>query len=58
VIPQSETVRPKPPHPDGYLRLVAQRKVHTPWRRASLDRGLTLSIGYERDSRSSSSKAA
>jgi hypothetical protein len=58
VRPQSETVRLKPPHPDGYLRLVAQRKPRTQWRRASLDRGLTPSIGYERDSRTSSSGTA
>lgn len=57
VSPQS-TVRPKPPHPDGNLRLVAQPKLRAPWRRAGLDRGLTLSIGYERDSCSPSSEAA
>jgi hypothetical protein len=58
VRPQSDTVRPKPPHPDGYLRLVAQPKLRTPWRSAGHDRGLTLSSGYERDSGSSSNEAA
>jgi hypothetical protein len=58
VRPQSDAIRPQPPHPDGYLRLVAQRKLRTPWHRASLARGLTLSSGYGRDPLSSSSEAA
>ena len=58
VRPKSDAVRPQPPHPDGYLRLVAQRKLRTPWHRASLARGLTLSSGYGRDPLSSSKEAA
>ena len=57
VRPQSDAVRPQPPHPDGYLRLVAQRELRTPWHRASLARGLTLSSGYGRDPLSSSEAA-
>lgn len=34
VRPQSHAVRPQPPHPDGYLRLISQRKLPTPWHRA------------------------
>ncbi len=34
VRPQSDAVRPHPPHPDGYRRLVTQRKLPTPWHRA------------------------
>ena len=58
VTPKSAAVRPQPPHPDGYLRLAAQSKLRTPWHRASLARGLTLSSGYGRDPLSSSSEAA
>ena len=58
VRPQSDAIRPQPPHPDGYLRLVAQRKLRTPWHRASLARGLTLSSGYGRNPLPSSSEAA
>ncbi len=58
VRPQSDAVRPQPPHPDGYLRLVAQRKLRTPCHRASLARGLTLSSRYGRDPLPSSSEAA
>src|ERR1700688_3775721 len=58
VRPRCDAVRPQPPHPDGYLRLVAQRKLRTPSHRASLARGLTLSSGYGRDPLPSSSEAA
>jgi hypothetical protein len=58
VRPQSDAVRPQPPHPDGYLRLVAQRKLRTPRHHASLARGLKLSRGYLRDPLPSSSEAA
>ncbi len=53
VIPQSDAVSPQPPHPDAYLRLVAQRNLRTPWHR-----GLPLSIGYECAPLSSPSEAA
>ena len=55
---KSDAVLPQPPHPDGYLRLVAQRKLCTPWHRASLARGLKLSSGYGRNPLPSSSEAA
>jgi|ERR1700732_4613557 hypothetical protein len=58
VRPKSDAVRPQPPHPDSYLRLVAQRKPRTPWHRASLARELTLSSGYGCDSLPSPSEAA
>lgn len=29
--PKFDTARPQPPHPDGYLRLVAQREMRAPW---------------------------
>jgi hypothetical protein len=57
VRPQSDTVRPQPPHPDGYLRLVTHRKLGAPWRRGSLASGLTVSSGYVGDPFSSSSDA-
>src|SRR6266702_5793561 len=58
VRPKSDAVHPQPPHPDGYLRLVVQRKLGTPWHRASLARELTLSSGYGPDPLPSSSDAA
>ena len=58
VRPKSDAVRSQPPHPDGYLQLVARRKLRTPWHGASLARGLTLSSGYGRDPLSSSKGAA
>lgn len=58
VRPQSDAIRPQPPNPDGYLRLVVQRKLGTPWCRASLARGVTLSSGYGRDPLPSPSEAA
>ena len=58
VRPQSDVVRPQPPHPDGDLRLVTQSKRRTPWHGASLARGLTLSGEHGPDPLRSSSEAA
>ena len=57
VRPLSDAIHPQPPHPDGYLRLVTQRKPGKPWQRASLARGLMLSSGYARDPLASPSEA-
>ncbi len=57
VRPRCDAVRPQPPHPDCYLRLVAQRKLRTPWHRVILAPGPTLSRGYGRDPLPSSSEA-
>jgi hypothetical protein len=57
VRPKSDAVRPRPPHPDGYLRLVARRKLLTPWHSTNLD-PLRLASGYGRDPLPASSEAA
>lgn len=47
VTSRSDTRCLQPPHPDGYLRLVAQRKPATPWHPAILAYGLMLSNGRD-----------